>query len=104
MHSQVISLIVIAISIIGFIVIVITIPILTVFGPQLIQELGSCKGSEFVFTSYKVCIDFGTCNGIVEVIWHGQIDYHYTTRSITTIGFTKIGTSIQISQQLVSIL
>jgi hypothetical protein len=62
----------------------------------------NCNGGEFVVPSYEVYIDFGACDGIVEAIWRGKTDYHCTTKSTTTRGYTRIGSSVQISQRLVS--
>ena len=59
------------------------------------------KGGEFLFASYKVCVDFHTCDGIVEIIWRGKTDFHSTIPSSTSLPYTRIGSSIQVNKVLV---
>ncbi|KAJ7430674.1 hypothetical protein B0H11DRAFT_1707471 [Mycena galericulata] len=53
------------------------------------------KGGEFMWGAYGVGVDFA--NGLVEIFWRGQLDYHGTLQSIDEQGFTRFGTSIQIT-------
>jgi hypothetical protein len=34
------------------------------------------EGGQFVVVPYKVFVDFGSCDGIVEIIWRGNQDHH----------------------------
>jgi hypothetical protein len=43
----------------------------------------TCEGGQFVVAPYKVYIDFGSCDGIVEIIWRGNKDHHRTLPSRT---------------------
>ena len=60
-----------------------------------------CKGGQFLLGSYKVCIDFNACDGIVEMIWRGRSDFYCTIPSTTSLMHTRIGTSVQINNTLV---
>jgi hypothetical protein len=60
-----------------------------------------CKGGEFVISSYNVCLDLGACDGITEVIWRSNLNYHKTFASTTTARFTRLRSSTQITNQLV---
>ena len=60
----------------------------------------TCEGRQFAVASYKVYVDFGSCDGIVKIIWRGN-QYHQRTLPNQTIGnFTTIGTSCQTSKRL----
>lgn len=62
----------------------------------------NCKGGQFLLgISFKVCIDFNACDGIVEIIWHGRSDFHSIILSTTSLMHIRIGTSIQINKGLV---
>ncbi|KAJ6629766.1 hypothetical protein B0H10DRAFT_2372424 [Mycena sp. CBHHK59/15] len=41
---------------------------------------------------------FRAC-GLVEIFWHGQLDYHGTLNSTDQEGYTHCGTSIQITTE-----
>jgi hypothetical protein len=60
-----------------------------------------CNGGEFVISSYNICVDFGACDGITEIIWRSNLDYHKTFPSSTKTGFTRLDSSAQISNELV---
>ena len=59
------------------------------------------KGGQFLLGSFKVCIGFNVCHGIVEMIWCGRSDFHNTIPSTTNLMHTRIKTSIQIINGLV---
>jgi len=42
------------------------------------------------------------CDGIVEMLWRSNLDSHCTLPSVTAPGYTRIGSSVQISAQLIS--
>ncbi|KAJ7217992.1 hypothetical protein GGX14DRAFT_390701 [Mycena pura] len=42
--------------------------------------------------------------GLVEIFWHGKIDYHGTLFSMDDPGFTRFGTSIQITKKGVDVM
>lgn len=58
-------------------------------------------GGEFVVFPYELFVDFGTCDGVVEIIWHGKTDFHATMLSRTIPGFIRLRTSIQINRKLI---
>lgn len=77
-------------------------PISFEIGKLAKKEKGfECKGGQFLLGSYKVCIDFNPCDGIVEIIWRGKSDFHCTVKSTTNLMYTRIGTSVQINNSLV---
>ena len=59
------------------------------------------KGGEFVIPTYKCCVDFAAFNGIVEMIWRSNKDFHGTVSSEFKSDFSRIGSSAQISENLV---
>jgi hypothetical protein len=59
------------------------------------------KGGQFLIAPYKICVDFGRCDGITELIWRGKLDSHRILLSSSDKGYTRIGTSVQISNRLV---
>lgn len=60
-----------------------------------------CEGGHFVVPSYKLYVNFGKCDGVVEIIWRANLDLHATSPSTTKLGFSRIGTSVQIPRSLV---
>ncbi|KAG8749126.1 hypothetical protein FRC11_011573 [Ceratobasidium sp. 423] len=66
--------------------------------PKLIRE--AVKGGYFALPAYKLAIDFGACPGVVDLMWSSTQDLHATSESITTEGFRRIGTSIQVPKSL----
>ncbi|KAF7311464.1 Polyketide synthase PksM [Mycena kentingensis (nom. inval.)] len=56
-------------------------------------------GGEFIWADYGFGVDFARCKGLVEIYWRGSMDYHGTLRSLDTEGYTRFGTSIQITQK-----
>ena len=65
------------------------------------QDGFQSRGGEFVLASYKVFVDFNACDGVVEIIWRGKTDFHSTLASTTMIRYTRLGTSVQVSDDLV---
>jgi hypothetical protein len=63
-----------------------------------------CKGGQFLIAPYKICVDFGRCDGIIELIWQGKLDSHRILPSSSDKGYTKIGTSVHISNRLVQVV
>jgi len=59
-------------------------------------------GGHFIVPSYKLYVDFGRCNGVVDIIWLPKTDFHATLTSSIQEGFTHVGTSAQIAQDLVN--
>jgi hypothetical protein len=59
------------------------------------------QSGHFIVPTYKVYVEFGSCDGVMEILWRGKKDYHATAISITTSTFTKSGTSAQTSKSLV---
>jgi hypothetical protein len=75
------------------------------------------SGGEFVWGAYGVGVDFAKfsfsspsvrlrlissfhrAHGLVEIFWRGQLDYHGTLHSVDERGYTRWGTSIQITTQ-----
>ncbi|KAJ7507647.1 hypothetical protein B0H11DRAFT_1705665 [Mycena galericulata] len=57
------------------------------------------KGGQFLWGQYGVRVDFEKAHGLVEIYWRGQLDYHGTLESIDELGFTRFGTSIQITRK-----
>jgi hypothetical protein len=55
----------------------------------------------FYCTYLQVYVNFGSCDGIVDILWQGKKDYHATAISITTPTFTRLGILAQISKILV---
>ncbi len=41
------------------------------------------------------------CDGIEEILWHGKIDFHSIIPSTTSLGYMRIGTSVQSNEGLV---
>ncbi|KAF7354508.1 Polyketide synthase PksM [Mycena venus] len=60
-------------------------------------EHNKTKGGEFVWGAFKVGVDFERAQGLVEIFWRGQFDFHGTLSSTDDDGFTRFGTSIQIT-------
>ena len=60
-----------------------------------------CEGGHFIIPSYKLYVDSGRCDGVVEIILHAKTNYHATSQSSRVEGFTHVGTSTQIPQSLV---
>ena len=60
-----------------------------------------CEGGHFIIPSYKLYVDFGRCDGVVEIISRAKTNYHATSQSSRVEGFTHVGTSTQIPQSLV---
>ncbi|CUA72845.1 hypothetical protein RSOLAG22IIIB_10353 [Rhizoctonia solani] len=66
--------------------------------PKLIRD--AVKGGYFALPAYKLAVDFGACPGVVDLMWSSTEDLHATSESITTDGFRRIGTSIQVPKTL----
>jgi hypothetical protein len=49
-------------------------------------------------------MDFNLCNSITEIIRREKIDSHKTELLISNDGFTRIGTSAQISKRLIQVV
>ena len=60
-----------------------------------------CEGGHFIIRSYKLYVDFGRCDGVVEIISRAKTNYHATSLSSRLEGFTHVGTSTEIPQSLV---
>lgn len=60
----------------------------------------SAKGGHFVWPLYGVGADLGKCDGVTLLLWRGKHDPHATMQCITPPAFTTIGSSVQISHQL----
>jgi hypothetical protein len=58
------------------------------------EENFECDGGEFVVSLHKICIDFGACDGSMEIIWRRKADYHKIFSSHTAKEFSHIGTYV----------
>ncbi|KAF9039588.1 hypothetical protein BDP27DRAFT_1435243 [Rhodocollybia butyracea] len=59
------------------------------------------KGGQFLIGEYGIAIDFEKASGLVEIYWRGKVDHHGTLTSVSQPGYTRFGTSIQITRKLV---
>ena len=59
------------------------------------------RRGEFVVEPYRVYIDFNKCDGITKIVWRGKVDDHVTLTSKLKERFTRVGSSVQISNKLV---
>ncbi|KAJ7673052.1 hypothetical protein DFH06DRAFT_1174225 [Mycena polygramma] len=57
------------------------------------------KGGEFVWGAFGIGVDFNKARGLVEIYWRGEYDFHGTLRSTDEAGYTRFGTSIQITSK-----
>ena len=58
------------------------------------EENFECDGREFVVSLYKICINFGAYDGLMEIIWKKEANYHKTFSSHTSKEFSHIATSV----------
>jgi hypothetical protein len=58
------------------------------------------EGGQFVVPDFKLFVDFSACTGKVDMMWRGSQDLHATARSKTSLGYQRVGTSIQGSRRL----
>ncbi|KAJ7204740.1 hypothetical protein GGX14DRAFT_646046, partial [Mycena pura] len=56
-------------------------------------------GGEFMWGEFGIGVDFSKARGLVEIFWRGKIDHHGTLFSTDDPGFTRFGTSIQITKK-----
>jgi len=66
-----------------------------IFRPNV--DHNKTRGGEFIWGAYGVGVDFARARGLVEIFWRGLLDFHGTLKSIDDAGFTRFGTSIQIT-------
>ncbi|KAJ7082196.1 hypothetical protein B0H15DRAFT_785893 [Mycena belliarum] len=58
------------------------------------------KGGEFLWGAFKAGVDFERLTrGLVEIFWRGESDYHGTLNSVDNEGYTRFGSSIQITSK-----
>ncbi|KAF7296617.1 Polyketide synthase PksM [Mycena chlorophos] len=57
------------------------------------------EGGEFIWAEYGIGVDFARCSGLVEIYWRGKLDFHGTMQSTDNDGFTRFGTSVQITKK-----
>jgi hypothetical protein len=62
-----------------------------------IEDGFECEGGQFILPSYKCYVDFINFDGIVEIIWRAKTDLHASLKSKTNENYTRLGTSMQIS-------
>ncbi|KAJ7234977.1 hypothetical protein C8J57DRAFT_1379763 [Mycena rebaudengoi] len=55
------------------------------------------SGGEFLWGAYGIGVDFQRASGLVDIFWRGQLDYHGTIDGTEPDGFTRFGTSVQIT-------
>ncbi|KAJ7217112.1 hypothetical protein GGX14DRAFT_358215, partial [Mycena pura] len=60
---------------------------------------GRIRGGEFMWGGFGIGVDFAKAHGLVEIFWRGKIDHHGTLHSVDDPGFTRFGTSIQITMK-----
>jgi hypothetical protein len=60
-----------------------------------------CEGGQFILPNYKFYMDFRNFDGVVEIIWRAKTDLYTTLKSKTNENYTRIGTSMQINNNLV---
>ncbi|KAJ7133890.1 hypothetical protein C8R43DRAFT_1239394 [Mycena crocata] len=57
------------------------------------------SGGEFIWGAFGIGVDFERARGLVDIFWRGQLDFHGTLESTDTEGYTRWGTSIQITKK-----
>ncbi|KAJ7091672.1 hypothetical protein C8R44DRAFT_647374 [Mycena epipterygia] len=57
------------------------------------------SGGEFMWGAYGIGVDFARARGLIEIFWRGQLDFHGTLNSTDVEGYTRFGTSIQITRK-----
>jgi hypothetical protein len=62
-----------------------------------IEDGFQCEGGQFILSSYKCYVDFSNFDGVVEIIWRAKTDFLATLKSKTNENYTRLGTSMQIS-------
>jgi hypothetical protein len=66
-----------------------------------IEDGFECEGGQFILPSYKCYVEFTNFDGVVEIIWKAKTDLHATLKSKKNENYTRIGTSMQINNNLV---
>jgi len=61
----------------------------------------NCNGGHFIISSYKLYINFGWNDGIVEIIWQAKFDFHATPQSTMAKRFTGVGTFVQLPKSFI---
>ncbi|KAJ7916205.1 hypothetical protein B0H13DRAFT_1495990, partial [Mycena leptocephala] len=67
------------------------------FAPHVDHD--KTRGGEFMWGAYGIGVDFARARGLVEIFWRGQVDYHGTLNSTDESGYTRWGTSVQITSK-----
>jgi hypothetical protein len=62
-----------------------------------IEDGFECEEGQFLLPSYKCYVDFINLDGMVEIIWRAKTDLHASLKSKTNENYTRLGTSMQIS-------
>ncbi|CUA74796.1 hypothetical protein RSOLAG22IIIB_11488 [Rhizoctonia solani] len=66
--------------------------------PTLIHN--AVKEGYFALPTFKFAVDFSECPGVIDLMWCSEDDFHATSRSVTTPGFRRIGSSIQVPKRV----
>lgn len=61
-------------------------------------------GGNFSIPEYGIFIDFGACDGVVDVAWRGALDAHFTTEGRLPLEEERWGSSVQVSRRLATLL
>jgi len=66
-----------------------------------LQEVLQRRHGEFCNSSYQFATCLNECDGVVEMLWRGKDDVHFTKPGYCSKQFARVGSAVQINAKLV---